>query len=160
MIFQPLNFNTLEQSLQLRRKVFPDINKNEENDMKYSLDFDKYKETLVKEFGISTIKYYTLLDNNKVIGLTGLYTEKGDLKKNIWLGWFCIDDSYRGKKLGNLLLEESLKLIPSNKLTLHLYTYDSDYFKPAIGLYLKYDFKEYKIKGQNKGYLFFKKELK
>jgi RimJ/RimL family protein N-acetyltransferase len=60
-------------------------------------------------------KYYVLKDNEQIIGVTGLYREKEDNDDTIWIGWFGIRSSHRGKKLGEKLLTwtiDSAKQIP------------------------------------------------
>ena len=61
-----------------------------------------------------------------------------------WLGWFCIDKEYRGQGLSKKLLDFSIERAKQlNKKYLHLYTYDSREYIPAMKLYETYHFTIY-----------------
>ncbi|MEA3228851.1 MAG: GNAT family N-acetyltransferase, partial [Campylobacterota bacterium] len=63
---------------------------------------------------------------------------------NCWLGWFCVDEEFRGQGLGKKLLDFSmLKAKELNKKSLQLYTYQSPEFEAAINMYRKYNFTQY-----------------
>ena len=91
------------------------------------------------------MKYWAAIDpyTLHIIGLTGLYNEVDDSEDECWLGWFCVDDKYRGNGYGKKLLEfseEQAKVL--KKKTLHVYSYKTKKYKKAIELYKKSGYKE------------------
>ncbi len=38
-------------------------------------------------------------------GIIGLYTTEDDYKKAVWISWFCVGKTHRGKGVGKKLLE-------------------------------------------------------
>ena len=154
---------TLYETEILRDKIFSDIEEKEKLLLKASISPNISK----KIFAINEIitsKYWIVRDNitNDIIGLTGIYTEVSDTKDDCWLGWFCINDKYRGKGFGKRLLEYSIDLAQEiNKKYLHIYTYDIKKHKRAISMYEEYGFKEYNVENSKyKRDLYFKKTLK
>ena len=113
--------------------------------MSLEINNEKYKSCLSQN-QISYLEYFVMLDpkTKQVVGLTGIYTEEEDADNICWLGWFCIDKDYRRRGLGKKLLEYSIcKAKELNKQYLHLYTYNSEEFQPAIKFYEQYGFKRY-----------------
>ncbi|RLA84627.1 MAG: hypothetical protein DRG78_00990 [Epsilonproteobacteria bacterium] len=140
-----LTKHTLESATSLRDKTFSHLKKHEKETLKASLDKSNYKKCF-KQNELVDIEYFVMIDNDLevVIGLTGIYTEITDTKDMCWLGWFCIDEGYRGQGLSKKLLDFSIeKARELNKSCLHLYTYDSKDYIPAIKLYEQYDFVVY-----------------
>src|SRR5574344_748310 len=86
-----INFN---ESLTLRDKLFPNLNKLEQETLKASIDNSKIK--ILEELGITMIKYWIAKDteSNKVIGIVGLYSEIDDIN-DVWLGWYCVSEDAR-----------------------------------------------------------------
>jgi len=153
MRIEPISKETLKYAILLRNKIFPDLQECEKGTLEASLiQNGKYKEC-----DITYLKYFVMLDEKKVIGLTGIYIEENDNIDECWLGWFCIDEKYRGKGLGQKLLDFSIsKAKELNKKILKLYTYDSKEFQAAIILYKKNNFIQYK---KHKKELYFKLNL-
>lgn len=157
----PLSYDTLIDATTLRDTYFDKLSSNEQELLKASLDPQNFQEILENE-AISSLKYWVLLDTTvqKIIGMVGLYSHTGTL--NIaWLGWFAVDKTYRKQKLGEKLLLFAIKKAKSqNAKELHLYSWDSKMYQPALKLYEKYDFFCYTPKEKiHKRDIFMKKVL-
>ncbi|NOX15236.1 MAG: GNAT family N-acetyltransferase, partial [Epsilonproteobacteria bacterium] len=104
-IIESLSYMTLKAVENLRDRIFKDDLEELEKDLLLaSLDTIKYKK-VCEENEVISISYWIARDiaSREVIGLTGIYTEADD--ESCWLGWFCIDENYRGKNFGKKLLE-------------------------------------------------------
>ena len=160
-IIEQLSYDTLKKAEKLRDDTFGNIEDIEKNLLRASLDKELHKQSL-KQNDITTLSYWVARDkvSKKVIGLTGLYTEIYD-EENCWLGWFCVDKTYRGKGLGKRLLqfaEEQAKSL--KKETMHIYTYNSKKYARAIEMYKQFGYSEYAVKNTKyKRDLYFKKEI-
>jgi len=145
---EKLSSNTLLAAESLRDKIFVDIEDKEKALLEASLN----KETLssvYKKNEIKEMQYWVARDKKtlQVIALTGLYTEKEDDEDSCWLGWFCLDERYRGKGFGKELFNFSIEQAKStSKRYLHIYTYNGKEYKVAINMYNSYGFKEYNVK--------------
>jgi len=162
-IVEPLSPMTLKAAENLRDKVFKnDIEEIEKNLLLASLDPIKYKK-VYEENEVLSLSYWVAKDkiSKQVIGLTGIYTEVEDDDGDCWLGWFCIDDRYRGKGFGKKLLEFSIQQAQKmEKKYLHVYTYNIKKYKKAINIYKEHDFVGYNVVNTKyKLDLYFKKEL-
>jgi len=83
----------------------------------------------------------------KVIGVTGLYSLKYDEKEAYWLGWYCVNPSFRGEGIGRDLLGFIINLSKmDNKKWLRLYTSKDPNEKRANEIYNKLGFKPLKEK--------------
>ena len=157
-IIKPLTTDTLNNAIILRDKVFSDLKNYEKETLQASLDRSNYQGCWKKN-ELTSIQYFIMLDTtkDKVMGLTGIYSEVGDSDDMCWLGWFCIDKEYRGQGLSKKLLDFSIERAKQlNKKYLHLYTYDSREYIPAMKLYEKYHFTIYnKVKKD----IYYKKEI-
>jgi len=141
-IIKPLTADTLNNAIMLRDKVFSDLKNYEKETLQASLDKYTYQECWKKN-ELTSMQYFIMLDTTKdeIIGLTGIYSEEGDSDDMCWLGWFCIDKEYRRQGLSKKLLDFSIERAKQlNKKYLHLYTYDSREYIPAMKLYEKYHF--------------------
>ena len=158
---EPLSYMTLKKAERLRDDIFDYIEDIEKDLLQASLNTSRYKKSLEKN-DITMISYWVARDrvSKKVIGLTGLYTEAGD-EKNCWLGWFCVDKTYRGKGVGKRLLQfAEEQAISFNKETIHIYTYNTKKYIRAIEMYKQFGYKEYAVKNMKyKRNLYFKKEI-
>lgn len=54
--------------------------------------------------GLAFLRYWVAIQDNKVVGITGLYSWKGE-PKTAWLGWTCVAAAYRHQQIGRTLLE-------------------------------------------------------
>lgn len=134
----PLNEKHLSSTEKLLKKVF-NPSKEDMLTLISSLYPEKYKKYL-QENGFIELKYFILIEDNQLIGLTGLYAYN---KVSYWLGWFCVDDKYRNQGYGKKLLDFAIYKAQNRKF-LYLYTEDSDEFKTARKLYKQYGFELYK----------------
>jgi len=138
----PLNEKYLSSAEKLIEKVF-NTSKEEKKTLISSLYLQKYKNYLQKH-GFRELKYYVLVEDEKVIGITGLYAYDKD---SYWLGWFCVDKKYRNKGFGKKLLDFAIYKTQIKNF-LYLYTEDCDEFKKARKLYEKFGFELYKREGK------------
>lgn len=132
-----INFN---ESLTLRDKLFPNLNKLEQETLKASIDNSKIK--ILEELGITMIKYWIAKDteSNKVLGIVGLYSEIDDIN-DVWLGWYGVSENARGLGIGKELLKFAIKEANTiNKNKLKLYTTKDIEYKAARDLYEKFGF--------------------
>jgi GNAT superfamily N-acetyltransferase len=97
---------------------------------------------LIMLFGYDEINYWVGIYDNQVIGTIGLYTMKKDSKEAYWLGWYSVDEKYRGMGFGKKLIEFSENKARKNgKKYLRLYTTDSENLKLANKIYEKRNYK-------------------
>ena len=146
----------------LQMNVFPYTHDKEKLLLDASLNKRKYLD-IYKDNELNDIKYWILKDTqNNIIGLTGIYSEQDDDIDMCWLGWFCIDESYRGQGYAKKLLNFSIDIAKKmKKQYLHLYTYDSKEYNHAVNMYEQYNFIRYDVKKKKyKKDLYFKKMLK
>lgn len=140
MIIKPLSFNRLEESNTLRNRVFKYLSLEEKQTLNASLDPQNHSSILAK-LALMSLEYWVAIYENKVVGLIGLYEETSDHEDSIWLGWYCVDEKYRGltigKKLISFAIEEAKK---KNKYFLKLYTTLHDEYAVARDLYEKLGF--------------------
>ncbi|WP_067175251.1 GNAT family N-acetyltransferase [Sulfurospirillum sp. UCH001] len=140
MIIKPLSFDRLEESNTLRNRVFKYLSLEEKQTLNASLDAQNYSSILAK-LALMSLEYWVAIYENKVVGLIGLYEETSDHEDSIWLGWYCVDEKYRGltigKKLISFAIEEAKK---KNKYFLKLYTTLHDEYAVARDLYEKLGF--------------------
>lgn len=159
---EALSQQTLYEADLLRDRVFNYMDKEDKIMLEMSLNPRTMKHKYLKN-EIDTMQYWVARDKTtlEIIGITGLYTEIDDDKENCWLGWFGIDKRTRGLGYGNELLDFSIEMAKKmNKKYLHLYTFDSKEFIPAMELYDKYGFIKYDAENkQHQQDLFYKKEL-
>jgi len=159
MRIKKLNKSTLDQAIKLRNQVFPILEPFEEETIVASVYPQKYK-LWYKKAEIQRLNYWLMLNEEmKVVGVVGLYTQSGDKKNRVWLGWFCVDPNYRGHKIGSKLLDFAIEeSINEGYKELHLYTTrDSEYAK-ARELYERRGFVCYRETKKN-NMLFYKLQM-
>jgi len=136
-----LNYDIIDQAIQLTKIIFK--NDSEEiicKSLEGSLDIEKWKNYL-KSVGYPFLKYWIAIDVYP-IGIIGLYEylhyqyEPG----TIWVGWFGVLESYRGKGIGRRLLQFIVdKSRSMGYHRLKLYTENND--PAADHLYNQFGFK-------------------
>ena len=161
-LIEPLSYMTLKEAEKLRDRIFKEDLEDIERDLLLaSLNPERYKKVYeINE--METLNYWVARDktSKQVIGLTGIYREKTDDKDECWLGWFCIDEKYRGKAFGKQLLEFSIEQAKKMQNScLHVYTYKAKRFQKAIAMYRKYGFKEYQEEKDDARTMYLKMQL-
>jgi ribosomal protein S18 acetylase RimI-like enzyme len=79
--------------------------------------FEKYG-TLLDEMLLNNYKQIIIVENNETIALTGFW-----IGTKLWCGKyveidnFIVDEKYRGKKIGDILVKEILKIADEEKAT-------------------------------------------
>lgn len=86
-------------------------------------------------------QYWVFIDNERVVGITGLMEMDDDENTTDWVNWFCVHPDYRGKGIGKKLLKylENIS-IERGKQFLKLWTSDSPNESGAQILYDKMGF--------------------
>jgi len=159
---ESLSLKSLAGASELRDNIFKNIKKVKKLTLAASLDKDNYI-GCYEVCGIQSMQYWVLVDNknkDRVIGLSGIYIEDGELN-SCSLGWFCVDKNYRGRGIGEALLEFSITQAKLQSMQfLSLYTDNSKMYHPAIALYKKYGFFEYEpLLKESENVLYFKLKL-
>ena len=107
----PLTKDYLKEMYNLVKKVFP-YERDEDilNPIEGSLGINMEKnKPWLKEKQCTSVNYFIVIQDNKIIGTTGVYTTEEDENEAYWLAWFCVDPKERGKGIGNKLLEFVIK---------------------------------------------------
>ena len=115
--FNELSIDELYQFLRLRSEVFV-----VEQDCVYQ-DLDNKDQKSLHLF---------ISNNNEIIGYTRLFNE-GDYFENASIGRVVVSDAYRDKKLGHLLIKESMEAIykyfNTSKITLSAQTHLKKFYE-------------------------------
>jgi GNAT superfamily N-acetyltransferase len=149
MFVTPLDKENLSETISLTKKVFSSIYELEveatpEIAFKASLETQVYAD-FFEQYHIKKLEYFVLIDKEKVIGVTGLYTQKTDDSSIVWLGWFCIDPSKRRQGLGKYLLSWTIEEATKRGFSImKLYTSDDPSEATAQYLYDSFGFTTYK----------------
>ena len=158
-MIKKLDFNTLHKATVLRDEIFPELGKTDKATLHASLDKENYQ-SIYEDGDINLLDYWIYLDiQNDVVGIVGLYTQNSDTNDKVWLGWYGVKPSYRGKKIGSKLLDfATQKASEEGYKELHLYTTNDAVHQDAIALYLRRGFVKYK-KDKELKTIYYKKEL-
>lgn len=152
-----LNESLLTKTITLRDEIFKGLTKIEKETLTASLypDVKWYKKAEIEQ-----LNYWVSIDEDEnVIGIIGLYTEVGDKPSNVWLGWYGIKKSYRGKHLGSKLLDFITNIAKEQGFKeLHLYTTSYKENEDAVKLYERRGFTLYKEEKKSKT-LYYKLKL-
>ena len=132
----------LQSTLLLQEKHFHELTSNEKSTLQASLDSANYQK-LYKEENIESMKYFVGKVEQQVVGLVGIYTQEDDKNHSNWLGWFCVDEEYRGLGYGEKLLQFAIRQAKDKK-SLKVYCYNAKEYEAALAIYKKYGFVEYK----------------
>ena len=108
MKIEPLSQDNIKRAVNLLNQIFvadKDLIDSPANAFHASLHPEEDEE-FYKTHGLKTLYYFVVKDDDtsEVIGTTGLYTRIKDSKDVVWLGWYCVVPTYRGKGLGKELL--------------------------------------------------------
>jgi len=158
-----LNDTLIPQAKALVSRVFPEQSFDERISFwVYTRRRSKIMKFFLNIYGSMGIyQYWVALDeNDKICGITGIYSVNRDVHDSIWLSWFCVDPEMRKKGIGRLLIEFSINIAKSlGKKYLRLYTSDDPNEKAAQGLYDKYDFKIVSEKKQGNCTIFYREKV-
>lgn len=156
----------LLEASNLANRIFPGDDPSPSYEFEASIDDQKFKEYIENnDLDILELEYFVAVDDkDKVLGTIGLYSRKPDQSDSLWVGWFCVHESARGKGIGMLLLDyiidESKK---RGKKFLKLYTSTNPIEAKAQEIYEQNAFyvmdEEERIPQGNYWIFFRKKEL-
>ncbi|MHC1682302.1 MAG: GNAT family N-acetyltransferase [Clostridiaceae bacterium] len=143
VIIVPLTKTYLEQSINLVESTFDEEDMSLSKELEASVDEKKFAK-YVKRYdkNMRTLEYFIAKDNNqRVIGIIGLYSLKKDYKDTYWIGWYCVDINERGKGIGKALLEFIITMAKyREKKYLCLYTSTDKNEAKAQKIYEQYGF--------------------
>ncbi len=93
--YEKVNLENLEIAYQIQASEWPE-----------ERDYNNFVETakLDDDKNVNFIVYC----DNKPIGITGVYTEDMD-KRTMWLNWYCVVPSARGKGFGKQILLDTIE---------------------------------------------------
>ncbi len=144
LVYEPVSKENIEEVVKLAHVAFPEdalVDDSPGHALRASLDPEKYSNFWQKH-SLNTLEYIAVYDgSHNLVGTTGFYTENGNTE-TVYLGWFCVDPSQRGKGYGRNILEWTiLQAKEKGFLYLGLYTSDDPNEKTAQSLYDKLGFK-------------------
>ena len=147
----PLSEETKEKSLKLLEDIFHAFDEEEDPYIWFKISLEPEKNTeMMKEHGVRDVRYFVVLDKDKVIGTTGLYHILSEPQETVWLGWFCLDPKYRGQGLGKMVLSWTIdRAREEGNNLLKLYTSPNENLSIAQKLYDKFGFKTTKTEQKN-----------
>ncbi|GGG81534.1 GNAT family N-acetyltransferase [Paenibacillus radicis (ex Gao et al. 2016)] len=99
-----------------------------------SKELSKYQATVDQD--VRSFQYYIAIQDHHVMGIIGLYELQNDFEKKDWIGWYCVDERYRGQRIGINLLDyavEKARLRGKEYLCLYTSTHENE--KKAQMLY-------------------------
>ncbi len=147
----PLSQDNIREALVLIEAIF-----SYESDQK-NARFTLYDSLGNQEYGQ---RYWiAVTENNKVIGITGLYKDWSD-RSVVWLGWFGVHTEFRLHGIGSKLLEYAIsKAKQEGYVTLRLFTSSDPNERAAHKLYKKFGFTQIEI-NKSSDKIYFEKKLK
>jgi GNAT superfamily N-acetyltransferase len=142
---EPLSKTTLKQANQLANSIFAEEDCSPAQELCASLSYRALRDYQRKvDAKMLQLDYFVALEDDRVVGLVGLYLMKEDSNDALWLGWYCVHPTSRGKGVGTLLLEFVIEQARSrNKSYLRLYTSTDENEQTAQLLYERYGFHIY-----------------
>lgn len=133
--YVPIAKDNIDLAAKIQQEIFPEESA-----------YEHYKWTI--EQNCIYQKYYLVYDENKIIGITGHYTnEPLEGTNSLWLGWYGVLAKERNQGYGTKILKDTIEFAKqlSNKYPIkyfRLYT-DQKENKEALSIYDKYmDIKE------------------
>lgn len=88
-------------------------------------------------------RYFALLADGALAGITGLHHYEWGPDENVWLGWFAVAPQLQGRGYGVRLMaetEQAARALGYRKLFIE--TYDTPTFARAIRFYLRAGFRQ------------------
>ncbi|MFF2907305.1 GNAT family N-acetyltransferase [Paenibacillus sp. NPDC057934] len=138
-IIVDLNDHYLAQAKKLVDLVFS--SEEEEENPSQELEASLSQELLYQyrdevDNQLRSFRYYVAVDGDQVKGIIGLYELEHDYEMNDWVGWFCVDNRFRGQQIGKRLLLHAIKESRiRGKQNLCLYTSTHENEREAQKLY-------------------------
>lgn len=135
MIIKLVDFNNYKEAIKIQNAIFP----NEDGTLNIlaSLDRNLFMEKTNLFYIDDNIKYYIAYEEDKQVGITGIYSYQKD---EAWLAWFGILPKYQSKGYGKKLLEKTIEKVKEQGYQVfRLYT-DRIENARAIKLYEKLGF--------------------
>lgn len=140
MFIEPLRHERLKDANLLRNKIFTYLSKAEKQTLEASLDPQEYF-SVFQALDLKSINYWVAIHDDQVAGMVGLYEEKEDALDSYWLGWYCVDETYRGQYMGKKLMAFAIEQAKVKaKRYLKLYTTSHDVYAVARSQYEKIGF--------------------
>ncbi len=100
--------------------------------------------------GVDLLDFWVVIsDDGSVSGISGLYSVRKDRDEALWLGWYAVRSSERGKGLGTALLGKAIEEARSRgAMFLRLYTSDSELIDGGEEAQMIYEKHGLRIKSQ------------
>jgi GNAT superfamily N-acetyltransferase len=123
MKIEELSYKTLGSAIQLLDKVFPDLDEEVGSPREALINSVGYMDKMgcprINSEVSPGYNYTVALEGDKVLGIIGIYEMKQgsytkttklrdssfDNGQNIWVGWFAVDESARGQRIGSVLFK-------------------------------------------------------
>lgn len=149
MRIEPLSYNTLDRAINLVNNIFPYQKNQMHENCSITLTGSLNKNSLLYRFicnfmEITDLNYWVAVDDidDRVIGITGLYSYLNDKEEAYWLGYTCVEPDFRGQGIGGKLVDLAIaKATDAGKKFLRLYTSNSPQQAVAQILYQKKGFR-------------------
>ncbi|MDQ5962542.1 MAG: hypothetical protein QG653_349 [Patescibacteria group bacterium] len=146
LTYSSLSRENIKEATALVRFVFPNDSEGQdspEEAYKASLDKEGHQDFITRH-NIKTLEYFVVKNtpSEKIIGVTGWYTEATNEKDVVWLGWYCLHPDERGKGLGREILGWTISEVKMRGYkVMKLYTSEDPNEATAQILYEKMGFK-------------------
>lgn len=146
LIYEFLSDENIDEAIALVYSVFPyefGTGDSPEEAYRASLDRVDHKD-FIKSHNLKDLNYFVVRDSDseKIVGVTGWYTENIDSENIAWLGWYCVDKNKREKGYGKEILNWTIEQVKEKSFKVFkLYTSNDENEKVAQKLYEDLGFK-------------------
>ena len=108
LIFKPLSEENLEEAVSVATSIFPEEISHIREVYEVSLRQNKSEEYWKTR---RILEYFVAMDSHldKIVAITGFYQLTEHSKDEIWLGWYGVSPSERGKGIGKKTLEWTME---------------------------------------------------
>ncbi|WP_158269681.1 GNAT family N-acetyltransferase [Desulfonatronum sp. SC1] len=155
----PVDHSNISKARALVDTVFPHQSPAERISLRlYTLKSGWTYRFLSWVFGADLLAFWIAVDESgEALGISGLYRLRKDGHEAVWLGWYAVHPSARGKGVGGALLRHAIQAARyTGGKYLRLYTSDSELIEgsgDAQGVYEKYGLKVKSVKAVYGGLL-------